>query len=127
MVTAHADSGVVDAVMKMWPPPAAPKDRDPEKDVNYRGSGHVVPQSPTPSSSHEANQPIRISRHPDQPGLQKVLPVPPNPAAVTSNTPRPPGHTHSRKPLPLFRPVQCDIENPATVMNANRMINSKLR
>ncbi|XP_059180709.1 uncharacterized protein wu:fj29h11 [Centropristis striata] len=84
--TGQADSSVVDAVMKMWPPPAGPKDRDPEKDAVNRGSGHVpVPQSP--SSSYEGSQPIRSSsRLTEQPGLQRVLS---NPAA----TPRPPEHS----------------------------------
>ncbi|XP_076616737.1 uncharacterized protein LOC143339417 isoform X1 [Chaetodon auriga] len=77
----HADSSVVEAVMKMWPPPAAPKDRAPEKDVAHRESSQSL------SSSHEANQPPRNSRPADP---QRVHPGQPNPAAVTSNTPKPP-------------------------------------
>ncbi|XP_035522155.1 protein NO VEIN isoform X1 [Morone saxatilis] len=91
--TAHADSGVVDNIMKMWPPPAPPKDKDPEKDIASRGGSHVIPQSPSSSSSYEGNQPLRSSSRPtDQPGLQRVPTHPgqPNPAAVTSNTSRPP-------------------------------------
>ncbi|XP_029933405.1 protein NO VEIN isoform X2 [Myripristis murdjan] len=57
--TAQAD-GVVEAVMKMWPPPAAPKDREPERDIAPRSSSHAtVPQSPT--ISYEENQPPRTS------------------------------------------------------------------
>ncbi|XP_054457346.1 uncharacterized protein wu:fj29h11 [Anoplopoma fimbria] len=67
--TGQAGSGVVEAVMKMWPPPAGPKDRDPEKDAAPRGSS---------SSSYEGNQPLGSSRRPaDQP----------YPAALTANTP----------------------------------------
>lgn len=94
--TGHADSSVVEAVMKMWPPPAAPKDRDPEKEAVPRGSSYVNPQGPSSSSSYEGKQPIRSSsRATDQPGLQRVLGAPGQllPAAVTTNTPRPPGYT----------------------------------
>ncbi|KAM4623633.1 uncharacterized protein ACJ7VT_004679 [Polymixia lowei] len=83
----HADVAAVEAVMKMWPPPAAPKDRDPEKEgVASRGSGlGIVPQSH--SGSREGNQsprpgdqpgPFRDHGHPSQPG----------PVAVTTNIPR---------------------------------------
>ncbi|XP_029311722.1 uncharacterized protein LOC115024372 isoform X2 [Cottoperca gobio] len=72
--TGQADSSVVEAVMKMWPPPAAPKDRDQEKDAAPRGSSHVVPQSPSSSSSYEGNHPLgSISRLTELPGLQRVL------------------------------------------------------
>ncbi|XP_018545246.2 uncharacterized protein LOC108892272, partial [Lates calcarifer] len=83
----QADGGVVEAVMKMWPPPAAPKDRDPEKEAALRESSHhVVPQSLS-SSIGEGNQPLRSSRAPDQPVLQRVLSHPgqPNPAAATTS------------------------------------------
>lgn len=91
----QADSGAVDAVMKMWPPPAGPKNRDPEKDVAHRESSQSPLQPASSSSSiHEANQPLRSSRPTDQPVLQRVLshPVQPKPAAVTSNAPPPPGY-----------------------------------
>ncbi|XP_057682155.1 uncharacterized protein wu:fj29h11 [Corythoichthys intestinalis] len=41
----HADEAAVEATLKMWPPPAPPKDRDPEQDVVTKGRGHGVPQS----------------------------------------------------------------------------------
>ncbi|XP_056285066.1 uncharacterized protein wu:fj29h11 isoform X2 [Pseudoliparis swirei] len=53
--TGQAGSGVVEAIMKLWPPPAGPKDRDPERDPPPRGSSHAIPKSP--SSSYEGNQP----------------------------------------------------------------------
>uniref|UniRef100_A0A3Q3K307 HTH OST-type domain-containing protein n=1 Tax=Monopterus albus TaxID=43700 RepID=A0A3Q3K307_MONAL len=92
-------SRAVEAVMKMWPPPAPPKDRDPEKEVTPKGGSHVLPPNP---SSHEGNQPLKnssSSRPPEQPVPQKVLSHPgkPNLAAVTTNintTPQPPGHTY---------------------------------
>ncbi|XP_034717175.1 protein NO VEIN isoform X2 [Etheostoma cragini] len=86
--TGQADSGAVEAVMKMWPPPAGPKDREPEKDGVARGSSHVGPQSPSPSSSsYDGNQPLRSSSRPtDQSGLQRVLSSPGQP----SPSPRPP-------------------------------------
>lgn len=70
--------------MKMWPPPAGPKDRDPEKDVAHGGSS----QSPLQPASSSSSRPT------DQPVLQRVLsyPVQPKPAAVTSNAPPPPGY-----------------------------------
>ncbi|XP_073345224.1 uncharacterized protein [Pagrus major] len=93
--TVHADSGVVDAVMKMWPPPAAPKDGDLEKDVAPRGSGRVVGQTLS-GSNNEAKLPLRSVRAADQPGLQRVFSHPdqPDPAAVTSNTPPAPERSH---------------------------------
>lgn len=97
--TGQTDGGVVEAVMKMWPPPAAPKDRDPERDVSPRGSSHVVPQSPSSSSSFEGNQPFKStsSRPSAQPDLQRAVSHPGQPndasAAVNTNTPQPPGYT----------------------------------
>ncbi|XP_071400261.1 uncharacterized protein [Centroberyx affinis] len=85
--TGQAD-GVVDAVMKMWPPPAGPKDRDPETDVAPRGGSRVaVPQSP--SGSYEGNQPPKTGdRTADQPGPQRDHPVQPNAPAATTSIPR---------------------------------------
>ncbi|XP_031146992.1 protein NO VEIN isoform X1 [Sander lucioperca] len=84
--TGQADSGVVEAVMKMWPPPAGPKDREPETDGAARGSSHVIPQSPS-SSCYDGNQPLRSSSRPtDQSGLQRVLSSPGQP----NLSPRPP-------------------------------------
>lgn len=84
--TAHPDSGVVEAVMKMWPPPAPPKDQDSEKEV-----------TPRVNSQHEGNQaPRSINRPADQPGPQRVHSHPgqPNTAAAataaTTDTLQPP-------------------------------------
>ncbi|XP_060951191.1 uncharacterized protein wu:fj29h11 [Limanda limanda] len=91
--TGQSDGGVVDAIMKMWPPPPGPKDRGPEREGVLREGGHVPPQSP----SSEGHQPLRSgTRPPDQPAFQRVLGHPdhPNPAAGTTNTntaPRLPG------------------------------------
>nr|XP_019938379.1 PREDICTED: uncharacterized protein LOC109626689 [Paralichthys olivaceus] len=89
----QTDGGVVDAIMKMWPPPAGPKDRGPDREGVPREGGHVLPQSP----SCEGHQPLRSSiRPPDQPLLQRVPSHPgqANPAAGTTSTaPRPPGYT----------------------------------
>lgn len=89
----QADGGVVEAVMKMWPPPAGPKDRESEKDLALRGSSHVIPQSPT--SSYEGNQPFNSSGRPadpscpprdhSQPSVQHKAPT------VTTNIPQPSG------------------------------------
>ncbi|XP_031729731.1 protein NO VEIN isoform X1 [Anarrhichthys ocellatus] len=74
--TGQAGSSVVEAVMKLWPPPAGPKDRDPENDAVPRGSSHAIPKSH--SSSYEENQPPGSSRRPADQS---------HPAAVTANTP----------------------------------------
>ncbi|XP_072230072.1 uncharacterized protein [Leuresthes tenuis] len=72
----QAGSGVVEAVMKMWPPPAGPKDRDPEKEVSPRGG------------SHEGNQPPRSSIRPaDQ---QRVVSHAGQPHTAAANIPAPP-------------------------------------
>ncbi|XP_029383980.1 uncharacterized protein LOC115060244 isoform X2 [Echeneis naucrates] len=82
----QAAGGVVDAVMKMWPPPAGPKDRDPEKDIAPREGSYLGPQSPTTS---EGSQSLRSSRPLDQPILQRVLSHPgqPHPAPATTQPP----------------------------------------
>ncbi len=46
--------------------------------------------------SFEVNQPIRSSKPTEQPDLQRAHPGQPNPAAVTSNTPQPPGYTFNK-------------------------------
>ncbi|KAM6963611.1 uncharacterized protein LKV04_019674 [Tautogolabrus adspersus] len=113
--TAPADGGgVVEAVMKMWPPPAAPKDRDPERDVIPRGGSNIASQSP---GSCEGIQPIRSSRPADQPGPQKVLvhPGQQNPAAVTTNNPQTPESRLQRETEgdePDLRPAQTPPSAP---------------
>lgn len=100
-LSAHSDAAVVEAVMKMWPPPAPPKDRDPERDT-HRGGSHP-PLSPSCSdsnqpirSSSDGNQPIRSSRPADQADPQKVLvhAGQQNPAAVNTH----PAQTQGLKP-----------------------------
>ncbi|XP_053269146.1 uncharacterized protein wu:fj29h11 [Pleuronectes platessa] len=97
--TGQSDGGVVDAIMKMWPPPPGPKDRGPEREGVLREGGHVVPQSP----SSEGHQPLRSSsRPPDQPAFQRVLSHSdqPYPAAGTTNmstAPRTPGTEHHQQ------------------------------
>ncbi|XP_062298890.1 uncharacterized protein wu:fj29h11 isoform X1 [Scomber scombrus] len=97
--TGQSDGGVVEAVMKMWPPPAPPKDRDPEREFIQRGSSHGIPQSPSSSSSSfEGNQPIKStsSRPSDQPDLQRAVSHPGQyntaaaAAAVNTSIPLPP-------------------------------------
>ncbi|XP_076005731.1 uncharacterized protein LOC143000345 isoform X2 [Genypterus blacodes] len=64
----QADGGAVEAVMKKWPPPAMPKDREPDKD---RGSSHFI------SSSYEGNQPLKSSGRPaDSPSSPRDLTQP---------------------------------------------------
>nr|XP_040032429.1 protein NO VEIN isoform X2 [Gasterosteus aculeatus aculeatus] len=70
--TGQPGSAVVEAVMKLWPPPAGPEYRDPDKD------GHAIPRSPSSSSSYEGNQPLEGSRRPTDPH---------RPAPGTTNTP----------------------------------------
>uniref|UniRef100_A0A3B4U8T9 Wu:fj29h11 n=1 Tax=Seriola dumerili TaxID=41447 RepID=A0A3B4U8T9_SERDU len=117
--TGQTGGGVVEAVMKMWPPPAAPKDRDPERDAGPREGSYAPPQSP---SSSEGNQPLRSSRPPDQPLPHRALSHPglPHPAAVTPNissTQPPPGNAFNKPPsVRLSVLVQCYRENPVNVV-----------
>ncbi|KAM6951488.1 uncharacterized protein FYW47_015000 [Aplochiton taeniatus] len=74
----HADSGAVEAVMKMWPPPAPPKPREPSSDVLSRGSSHDAgPHSP---SMHQESQSPRSldtpAVHPPRDHSQTGLPGP---------------------------------------------------
>ncbi|XP_013889472.1 uncharacterized protein LOC106536698 [Austrofundulus limnaeus] len=74
-------SSVVEDVLKMWPPPAGPKDKEPEKDFGPGGK------------SYEGEQPARSSsRSAALPGLQSHLGQP-HTATVTTSTPRPPEHS----------------------------------
>uniref|UniRef100_A0A3P9B955 Wu:fj29h11 n=1 Tax=Maylandia zebra TaxID=106582 RepID=A0A3P9B955_9CICH len=58
------NSKVVEAVMKMWPPPAGPKEQGLEMEVAPRGSSHEGNHPPRSSSS--TNRPA------DQPSLQRL-------------------------------------------------------
>uniref|UniRef100_A0A669E4X7 Wu:fj29h11 n=1 Tax=Oreochromis niloticus TaxID=8128 RepID=A0A669E4X7_ORENI len=82
------DSKVVEAVMKMWPPPAGPKEQGLEKDVSPRGSNHEgnYPPRSNSSTNRPAEQPIlqRVPSHPEQANTT---------AAANTNTPPPPGYT----------------------------------
>ncbi|XP_008291032.1 uncharacterized protein LOC103365382 [Stegastes partitus] len=95
-------SSVVEAVMKMWPPPAAPKDRDPEREVSPR--------------DHEGNQPPRSSssssKPPDQPIPQRVLnhAGQPNATAATNNSPQPPERIQQSDPTKSDR-AEANKEN----------------
>ncbi|XP_013128868.1 uncharacterized protein wu:fj29h11 isoform X3 [Oreochromis niloticus] len=79
------DSKVVEAVMKMWPPPAGPKEQGLEKDVSPRGSNHEgnYPPRSNSSTNRPAEQPIlqRVPSHPEQANTT---------AAANTNTPPPP-------------------------------------
>ncbi|KAM9837751.1 uncharacterized protein ACBR49_018381 isoform 2-T3 [Aulostomus maculatus] len=107
--TRTADGGAVEAVIKMWPPPAGPTDRDPERDVSARGS-LCSPQSPSSSSMSEANQLVRStsSRPTDQLGSQRPISQPsqPNPSAAATDNPRPSGTERSHQ----SRTTQADRE-----------------
>ncbi|XP_039991364.1 protein NO VEIN isoform X3 [Xiphias gladius] len=114
----QADGGVVEAIMKMWPPPAGPKDRDPEKEVAHREGSHVVPQSP---SSYEGSQLHRSSSSipTDQPILQRVLSHPgqPNPAALSTNvstTQRPPAECSQQSEITESDRAENGEENLTT-------------
>uniref|UniRef100_A0A665WXC1 Wu:fj29h11 n=1 Tax=Echeneis naucrates TaxID=173247 RepID=A0A665WXC1_ECHNA len=103
-------SRAVDAVMKMWPPPAGPKDRDPEKDIAPREGSYLGPQSPTTS---EGSQSLRSSRPLDQPILQRVLSHPGQPHPAPATTQPPPGQTSKRhlSPLSTFQ-GSADTQRP---------------
>ncbi|XP_043958453.1 protein NO VEIN isoform X2 [Gambusia affinis] len=58
-------SDVVDAVLKMWPPPAAPKDRDPEKEAGPgRRSGE---EDQAPRRPADPQGPQRVPSRPGEP------------------------------------------------------------
>uniref|UniRef100_A0A3Q2Y8U5 Wu:fj29h11 n=1 Tax=Hippocampus comes TaxID=109280 RepID=A0A3Q2Y8U5_HIPCM len=93
--TGHADEAAVEAALKMWPPPAPPKDSDPEKDVSAKGSDRVGPQK-FDNSNTEGEKPFKTtnSRPADQPEPQRT----PSQsdaaaAAAATGTTKPPGDT----------------------------------
>ncbi|XP_017271683.1 protein NO VEIN isoform X2 [Kryptolebias marmoratus] len=79
----QAKSSVVEAVLKMWPPPASPKDKEPHMEVGHGGKSHEGEQPPWSGGG------VRPAGLPE---LQRVMshPGPPPTAAVTTSTPRPP-------------------------------------
>ncbi|XP_056153215.1 uncharacterized protein wu:fj29h11 [Lampris incognitus] len=86
----HADANAVEAVMKMWPPPAPPKDRDTEREVASRGGSHVrVPQSP--ANALEGNPPPRAGDRPADPHSpygDHSLPSRPSSTVTTTGNPQ---------------------------------------
>lgn len=52
-LTARSDSTAVAAVLKMWPPPALPKDAELEKDVFHGASSQ--PSQPEPDADVETS------------------------------------------------------------------------
>lgn len=116
VTTGQADSSVVDSVMKMWSPPAGPKDQEPEKDYACMRSSQI----PSGSNSCEANQPPRSSRLTDQPNSERVHPGQPNAAApATPDTPRLPGYT-SKTLLSYSAVATCDLKE---VTCSNKHVN----
>ncbi|XP_058477566.1 uncharacterized protein wu:fj29h11 isoform X2 [Solea solea] len=104
--TGKAEGGAVDAVLKKWPPPPGPKD----KEAAPREGGHVVPQSPSgcegkqllrsiSSISISSSSSSSSSRPPDQPNLQRSPSQPgqPHPAASGTNTTPQPVTEHSQQ------------------------------
>lgn len=83
----HRDTSVVDAVMKRFPPPPGPDDRDPARDSAQTGNS----ESLNISRTFECNQPQKSCRPTDQPSLNTLRPTKPNNPAVISDTPLTPG------------------------------------
>lgn len=79
----HRDTSVVDAVMKMWPPPAGPDDREPGRDLVQIGN----------SESLNSSQPQKCCRPSDRLNLHGICPTQQNTTAVISSTtpPQSPG------------------------------------
>ncbi|XP_014916077.1 uncharacterized protein LOC106964848 isoform X1 [Poecilia latipinna] len=73
-------SDVVDAVLKMWPPPAAPKDRDPEKEAGPGKRSGEADQAPRSSRPADPQGPQRVPSHPGEPRAD----------AATTSAPKPP-------------------------------------
>ncbi|XP_054913525.1 uncharacterized protein wu:fj29h11 [Poeciliopsis prolifica] len=63
----QAKSDVVDAVLKMWPPPPAPKDRDPEKEAGPGRRSGEADQAPRSSRPADPQGPQRVPSHPGEP------------------------------------------------------------
>lgn len=83
----HRDTSVVDAVLKRFPPPPGPNDRDPDTHSTQMGNSESLDSSRT----FESNQPPKSCRPTEQPNLQTLRPARANSAAVSSDTPPTPG------------------------------------
>ena len=119
VTTGQSDSSVVDSVMKMWSPPAAPKDQESEKDYACMRSS----QSPSVSNSSEANQPPRSNKLTDQPNFERVHPAQPNAAApATPDTPRLSGYM-SKALLSYFAVAMWDLKKKK-VTCSNKCVNN---
>lgn len=77
----HRDSSVVDNVMKKWPPPAGPDDRDPGGDFVHTGN----------SESLNSNQPQNSCRPTDALNRHGLHPPQQHNTAVISDTSQTPG------------------------------------
>uniref|UniRef100_M3ZT74 Wu:fj29h11 n=1 Tax=Xiphophorus maculatus TaxID=8083 RepID=M3ZT74_XIPMA len=55
------------AVLKMWPPPAPPKDRDPEKEAGPGRRSGEADQAPRSSRPADPQGPQRVPSHPGEP------------------------------------------------------------
>lgn len=83
----HRDTSVVDAVLKRFPPPPGPDDRDPDTHSTHMGNSESVDSSRT----FESKQPPKSCRATEQPDLQTLRPTRANSATVSSDTPPAPG------------------------------------
>lgn len=83
----HRDTSVVDAVLKRFPPPPGPDDRDPDTHSTQMGKSESLDGSRT----FESNQPPKSCRPAEQPELQTLRPARASSAAVSADTPAAPG------------------------------------
>lgn len=81
LTAGHRDSTIVDKVMKMWPPPAGPDDREPGKDFVQADN----------SESLNSNQPQKSFRPTDKSNGHGVHPPQQNNTVVISGISQTPG------------------------------------
>lgn len=81
ITAAHKDSTIVDKVMKMWPPPAGPDDREPGRDFVQTGN----------SESLNSNQPLKGFRSTDESNRHGVQTPQQNNTVVISGILQTPG------------------------------------
>ncbi|RVE59880.1 hypothetical protein OJAV_G00193380 [Oryzias javanicus] len=94
-----ADSHTVDAILQMWPPPAAPQEKDLKKETGPRSE--FLPRNSSTAQPSEQPEPQEAFSHPDPPHTGAVSPAEP-PDHSTQNRTR--AETSQDKPALIPAP-----------------------
>ncbi|XP_056911618.1 uncharacterized protein wu:fj29h11 isoform X2 [Takifugu flavidus] len=104
----HRDSTIVDKVMKMWPPPAGPDDREPGRDFVQTGNSESLNSSQPQKSFRPTDESNRHGVHPPQQNNTVVISKPRQQTETTKSSAES-GEENPPKP-PSVQPAEPDRE-----------------